>query len=117
MPKNVTLELKCAFCGASLMDPSHKVEGYPGIKLIAKTGDDTGPVWLSCIFGSPKVDTDMEFPQKSVAHFSCPHCSADCSTELKCDMCGAEMAMFKLSDGGQVRVCCRTRCKNVWLDL
>jgi len=117
MPKNVTLELKCIFCGESLMDQSHMVDGYPGIKLMAKTENDFGPVWLSCIFGSPNVDSDLEFPPKAVAHFSCPHCSADLSTEQKCDICRSDMAKFKLSDGGQVRVCCRSGCKNVWLDL
>jgi hypothetical protein len=99
------------------MDPSHKVDGYPGIKLKARTGDITGIVWLSSVLGSPKFESEVEFTKKVVARFSCPNCSAELTSTQTCDMCGALMARFKLSDGGKVRVCCRSGCKNVWLEL
>jgi hypothetical protein len=117
MAKNVTLELKCVYCGESLMDASHPVDGFSGIKIMAHTPEDSGIVWFSSIFGSPNADSEIVFQPKAVARFSCPHCATDLTTKQKCDLCRADMVSFRLAEGGQVKICSRRGCKHVWLDL
>jgi hypothetical protein len=117
MPKHVTVDLKCRYCGESLNDTTHMIDGNPGIKLRVRTKDQDGFVWLSAIFGSQNLETDLKLAKGEVVTFACPKCSAEQTTMQKCDVCGAPLAKFKLSDGGKVRVCCRSGCKNVWLDL
>jgi predicted RNA-binding Zn-ribbon protein involved in translation (DUF1610 family) len=117
MPRHITVQLKCRYCGESLIDESHPVDGTPGIKLNVRSGDKSATVWLSAIFGSNNIDSEVQFAKGEIVTFSCPNCSAEQNTGKKCDVCGAPVAMFKISDGGKVRVCCRSGCKNIWLDL
>ena len=117
MPRQITVELKCRYCGESLSDDTHPVDGNPGIKLKVSTGDQSSIVWLSAIFGSNNLDSEMQIDKGAIVEFACPHCSAPQSTNKKCEVCGAPVALFKLTDGGKVRVCCRSGCKNIWLDL
>lgn len=117
MPRKITVELKCRYCGESLSDDSHPVDGNPGIKLKVRSGDTNATVWLSAIFGSNNLESEVQFKKGEIVEFSCPHCSAPQTSNKKCDVCGAPVALFKLSDGGKVRVCTRSGCKNIWLDL
>lgn len=117
MPRNVTLELKCRYCGESLTDSSHLVDGSAGIKLKVQRNEQTAFVWLSALFGSNNLESEMEFKKGEVVELLCPHCSAPQTTTKKCDLCGAPLTMFIISDGGKLRICCRSGCKNLWLDL
>lgn len=117
MARHVTVELKCRYCGESLSDPEHMVDGNPGIKLKVRSGDKNAIVWLSSVFGSSNLESEVSFAKGEIVTFACPNCSAELTTSQKCDDCGAPVAKFKISDGGKVRVCCRNGCKNIWLDL
>lgn len=117
MPRHITVELKCHYCGESLSDESHPVDGNPGIKLKASSGGKSFFVWLSSVFGSNNLESEAQFKKGDIVEFACPHCSAPQTSNKKCDMCGAPVALFKLADGGKVRVCTRSGCKNIWLDF
>ncbi len=117
MAKNVTVALKCRYCGESLMDETHQIDDCPGVKLKVRKGDKYAAVWLSSVFGSSKIESEMEFAKGEIVVLACSKCSAEATTTQKCNMCGAPMVMFKLSDGGKVRICSRNGCKNLWLDL
>jgi len=117
MAKNVTVAVKCRYCGESLMDESPQIDDCPSIKLRARTEDGYAAVWLSSVFGSNNMESEAKFGKGEIVVLACPKCSAEATTSQKGNVCGAPMVMFKMSEGGKVRVCSRNGCKNLWLDL
>jgi methionyl-tRNA synthetase len=68
-------------------------------------------LYLSSVYGSYKVETEIDVPKSKIAGFRCPHCDADLKSTRKCDICNAQMVAFDLKEGGQVQICSRRGCK------
>lgn|GEM_PF-139230 len=108
----ISLNVKCPFCGKSLMDNEHKVDNEPSIKLLINTPDKKGVINLSSIYGSYNFICDLELDDQTIAVFACPHCKSELTSEEQCTTCQAPMTTVILDIGGKINFCSRKGCKN-----
>ena len=113
----ISIQVKCPHCGKSLMSAVNKLESAPAIEVNLTYAGKHAPLYLSSLYGSYKVQTDMNIPVGKVAGFRCPHCKADLKSTRKCDACGSQMIAFELKAGGQVQICSRRGCKKHVLEF
>ncbi len=113
----ISLNVKCPNCGASLMDPEHPVDNKPGIRLLLEMDGIEGEIVLSSIYGSYNFESNMTIASGHIAHFSCPHCKHEMSSEDECLSCGSHMVPFYLDMGGKVSICSRNGCKNHFVEF
>jgi len=99
------------------MSAVNKLESAPAIEVNLTYAGKHAPLYLSSLYGSYKVQTDMNIPVGKVAGFRCPHCKADLKSTRKCDACGSQMIAFELKAGGQVQICSRRGCKKHVLEF
>jgi len=111
------VEVSCARCNHSLMDPEHPVDGYPSIRVTMSVGREHGYLWLSCLYGSYNVESDHEIPLDAVVDFFCPHCHAHLIGSSGCPVCRTPMVPMIVRGGGIVQICSRRGCKGHILDL
>jgi len=113
----INVSLKCPHCKKSLMDNTKFLNGKPAIKVKLTYAGKNAPLFLSSVYGSYEVETDINVPKGKIAGFRCPHCGADLKSTRKCDVCSAQMVAFDLKDGGQVQICSRRGCKKHILEF
>ncbi len=111
------VELSCAHCNHSLMDPRQIIDGHPSICITISLGQNHGWLALSCLYGSYNIASDFEVPNDAVVHMFCPHCHAELRGGGACGDCGAPMVPMIVRGGGIVQICTRRGCKNHILDL
>jgi NADH-quinone oxidoreductase subunit E len=111
------VEVSCPRCNRTLMDSEHLIDSYPSIRVIVSFGDKHGPVALSSLYGSYKVECEFEIPDDTVVHLFCPHCHAELIGAADCAECGAPMVPMVVRRGGVVQICSRRGCKGHMLDL
>jgi len=111
------VEVACARCNHSLMDPSLIIDGYPAIRVTISFGEHHGMLLLSSVYGSYKVESETEIPLDTVVDFFCPHCQAQLSGAGPCAACGAPMVPMIVRGGGVVQICARRGCTYHMLDL
>ena len=99
------------------MDPKKKMDNKPAIIVHLTYAGKNSPLYLSSLYGSYKVETDLSVPDGKIAGFRCPHCKADLKSTRKCDVCGAQMVAFDLKEGGQIQICSRRGCKKHILEF
>jgi ssDNA-binding Zn-finger/Zn-ribbon topoisomerase 1 len=107
----INVFVKCPHCGKSLMNLKHRIDSKPSVAITLTYAGKNAPLYLSSLYGSFNVFTDINVPFGKVAGFRCPLCKSDLKSTRKCDMCGAQMVAFDLKDGGQVQICSRRGCK------
>ncbi len=111
------LEVSCARCNHSLMDPRHLIDGYPAIRVTVSFGNKHGRMTISSIYGSDKVDSEHKIPTDTVVQMFCPHCHAELIGGAPCGECEAPMVPMIVKGGGVVQICTRSGCKGHLLDL
>ncbi|MGA2773255.1 MAG: NAD(P)H-dependent oxidoreductase subunit E [Bryobacteraceae bacterium] len=111
------VEVSCARCNHSLMDPEHLVDGFPAIRVTLSFGREHGYIWLSCLYGSYNVESEHEIPKDTVADFFCPHCQAHLKGSSGCPECRMPMVPMVVRGGGIVQICSRRGCKGHILDV
>lgn len=107
----ISVSVQCPRCGKSLMNSEHKIDSKPSIRITLTYAGKHAPLFLSSLYGSYNIFTELKVPLGKVAGFRCPHCKSDLKSTRKCDMCGSQMIAFDLKDGGQVQICSRRGCK------
>ncbi len=107
----VTVKLKCVHCGHSLMDHERLVDNVASIKLYLKIGENEGYIWLSSIYGSYNLESNIDIEKGEVAMFKCPHCFHELKSAETCSECNAPLVDFHLEEGGKVSLCSRAGCK------
>jgi NADH-quinone oxidoreductase subunit E len=110
------VEVSCARCNHSLMDPRHVIDGRPSIRVTVSFGSKHGWLALSSLYGSYKVSSEYEIPIDEVVHMFCPHCHAELIGASKCSDCGAAMVPMIVRGGGVVQICTRRGCRGHMLD-
>ena len=110
------VEVSCARCNHSLMDPRHVIDGHPSIRVTVSFGSKHGWLALSSLYGSYKVSSEYEIPIDEVVHVFCPHCHAELIGAGKCSDCGAPMVPMIIRGGGVVQICARRGCRGHMLD-
>lgn len=111
------LEVSCARCNHSLMDPNHILDGHPAVRVTVSFGHKHGWFVLSGLYGSDKVSSQHEIPKDTIVHIFCPHCHAELIGGGACVECGAPMVPMIIRGGGVVQICSRRGCKGHILDL
>lgn len=111
------VEVSCARCNHSLMDPTHEIDGHPAIRITVSFENKHGWFLLSCLYGSHNVASEHEIPPGTILTMFCPHCHAELIGGAKCGECGAPMVPMILRGGGVVQICARRGCKGHILDL
>ena len=111
------LEVACARCNHSLMNPAHLLEGVPSIKVTIAFEQSHGWLLLSSLYGSYTIESEYEIPLDTVVNFFCPYCHGELSGAAECVVCGAPMVPMIVRGGGMVQICSRRGCKNHMLDL
>jgi hypothetical protein len=109
-----SLRLQHASCpnGHSLMDPDHKIDGYPSVTVVAKHKTGEGQIHLDPVYGSFKTVSEIEVPERGVVEFFCPECHASLNDEKQtCGVCSAPMFALQLPYGGIVEGCLRNGCQ------
>ncbi len=111
------LDVSCARCNHSLMDPRHIIDGHPPIRITVSFEDKHGWMTLSSLYGSYQVDCEYTIPPDTIVHVFCPHCHAELIGGAKCPECAAPMIPMIVRGGGVVQICSRRGCKGHILDL
>lgn len=111
------VEVYCARCNHSLMDPTHPVEGHPSVRVTISFGRQHGWLRLSSLYGSYTIESEHEIPEDTIAHFFCPHCHAELAGATDCPLCAAPMVPLIVRGGGMVQICSRRGCRSHMLDL
>ncbi len=111
------VEVYCARCNHSLMDPRHPVEGHPSVRVTISFGRLHGWLRLSSLWGSYTIESEHEIPADTVANFFCPHCHAELAGATDCPLCAAPMVPLIVRGGGMVQICSRRGCHSHMLDL
>lgn len=111
------VEVSCARCNHSLMDPQHILDRHASIRVTVSFGTKHGWLVLSSLYGSYKVAAEYEIPIDEIVHMFCPHCHAELIGGGMCSDCGAPMVPMIVRGGGVVQICARRGCKGHMLDL
>ncbi len=111
------VEVSCARCNHSLMDPRHPIDGHPSIRVTVSFGEKHGWFALSSLYGSHNVESEYDIPAETIADVFCPHCHAELVGAGACGECGAPMVPMIVRGGGIVQICSRRGCKGHLLDL
>ena len=111
------VEVSCARCNHSLMDPRHVIDGHPSIRVTVSFGNKHGWLALSSLYGSYKVSSEYEIPIDQVVHMFCPYCHAELIGAGKCSECSASMVPMIVRGGGVVQICSRRGCHGHMLDM
>lgn len=111
------VELSCARCNHSLMDPNYEIEGHPSVRVTASFGTRHGWLAISALWGSYTVHSEYEIPPDTVVTFFCPHCHAEMMGGMPCADCSAPMVPMIVRGGGVVQLCSRRGCKGHILDF
>jgi NADH:ubiquinone oxidoreductase subunit E len=110
------VEVSCARCNHSLMDPRHVIDARASICVTVSFGNRHGWLALSSLYGSYKVASEYEIPIDEILHVFCPHCHAELIGGGKCSDCGAPMVPMIVRGGGVVQICARRGCRGHMLD-
>jgi len=111
------IDVSCARCNHTLMDPRHVIDGLPCIRVTVSFGNEHGWLALSSLYGSYKVASDHESPPDEIVNMFCPHCHAELIGGGHCADCGAPMVPMIIRGGGVVQICSRRGCRGHMLDV
>ena len=107
----IHVDLQCTHCGANLMDKDKLIDGHQSIEVLVEYKGKQGIMHLSSRYGSYKIETKIDIPDREIVRFICPHCKKDMRSSRKCYECGAPMVTFESTLGGFLRICSRRGCK------
>ncbi len=111
------VETRCPHCEAGLMDESHLIDDHPSCKLDISFENVSGQVYLSGLYGSRNVESNIDIPEAAIADFFCPHCHGALQVASSCARCRAPNVSLTMDEGGVVLFCSRYGCKEHLLDL
>ena len=105
------VNVKCPYCKQSFMDENKIIDGYTSIKVAIQYRNKRGLLYLSSIYGSYNIISEINIPMDEIVLFFCPHCQSSLLTKNLCDKCHVPMTSFELLQGGKVHICSRRGCK------
>ncbi len=111
------ITVKCSHCNHTLMDPDHRIDGYPAVRMTASFGGKHGWVRMSCLYGSYTLESEYKIPAHALCNFFCTHCHSEFSGGNRCPRCDAPMVPMLVDGGGMIQICTRSGCKEHRLDL
>lgn len=116
MPE-LKVRVKCPYCRQSLMDDEKTIDGLPSVKVFIQFHDKKGFLYLSSIYGSYNISSEVPIPVGEIVLFFCPHCRSSLLTKDLCEKCNVPMAAFELQQGGKVQICSKRGCKKHMIEF
>ena len=107
----IQVNVKCPYCKESLMDNVHTIDGKPSIKVSIQSGNKLGDLYLSSLYGSYEIISEIDFIEDEIYIFSCPHCNSVLTSKNLCEKCSASMVAFEFIGGSKILICSRRSCK------
>lgn len=98
------------------MNSEKQIDGHPSVELKIQLHDKIGTLYLSSIFGSYNIMSDIHIPEKETVLFFCPKCNTSLLLKDLCEECKAPLAFLELKNGGTVQICSRRGCKYHFID-
>jgi NADH:ubiquinone oxidoreductase subunit E len=111
------VEVSCARCNHSLMDPENPVDGYPSVRVTVSYAREHAALRLSSLYGSFNAQCERHPPMDAIADFFCPHCHSHLVGASQCPECTAPMVPMIVRGGGIGQICSRRGCHGHLLDL
>ncbi len=111
------IEVSCSRCGHSLMDEASIVDGHPSIRVNISAVEGEGSLWLSSLYGSSSLKSEVPVPPEEVAKFFCPHCEKELAGSVSCAVCGAPLVLMAVDGDVVLQICSRRGCKEHMLEL
>jgi len=107
----IQVNVKCPHCGKSLMEEGHKIDGHPSVKVLIEYEKKKSSLYLSSLYGSYNIETEVFVPEKKIAQFFCPNCQKELKSTRLCELCQAPMVAMNFESGGIIQICSRRGCK------
>lgn len=107
----IQVNVKCPYCKESLMDNEHMIDGKPSIKVSIQSGKKLGDLYLSSLYGSYEIISEIDFTEGEIYIFSCPHCNSVLTSKNLCEKCNAPIVAFEFIRGSRILICSRRGCK------
>jgi two-component system NtrC family sensor kinase len=110
LPAYGIVKVKEALCphGHNLIDHSHKIEGLPSIKLVAKLGANVGFIHLDSIYGSQHHHYGIPAMKEKSFKLYCPQCDVSMMDEnQKCPECATSCYRIIIPNKGELIGCAR----------
>lgn len=111
------VEISCARCNHSLMDPGYLIDNHPSIRVTISFGRNHGWLRLSSLYGSYNIESEYEIPDDILVNFFCPHCHTELRGVGHCIECGSPMITLIVKGGGVIQICSRRGCRGHLLNL
>lgn len=111
------VQVKCPYCRKSLMDEERLIDDLPSVKVYIQFNDKKGLLYLSSIYGSYNLFSEIYIPMDEIVLFFCPHCRSSLLTSTLCEKCNVPMAAFELKQGGKVQICSKRGCKKHMIEF
>ena len=99
------------------MDEEKIIDDLPSIKVFIQFHDKKGFLYLSSIYGSYTISSEIHIPLNEIVLFFCPHCRSSLLTNNLCEKCHVPMAAFELQQGGKVQICSKRGCKKHMIEF
>lgn len=107
-------QIKNAACPQhhALIDPKVKIDGYPGIKVLAAYGEEEGLIYLNPVYGKNKEHRYLlGVPEGDEAQMFCPECRQSLLLPDKlCPKCHAHIYQIIVDSEGRMEGCTRKGC-------
>lgn len=111
------VKVSCPRCNHSLMDPAHRIDGHPSIRITMSFQHRHGWLRLSSLYGVHSHESEYDIPESTITHFFCPHCHTELNGASSCPECEAPAVPMIVSTGGMVQICSRQGCHWHRLDV
>jgi len=108
----IGIDVKCMFCGKSLMCEARPMEARPSIRVRVSQGKARGNLYMSSRYESAVTEADVPLAEGKTAKFYCPHCERELRDARTCPRCRAPLIPMESDGGGIVLVCSRKGCKD-----
>lgn len=113
----ISLKISCPHCGQSFMDSSRQLDEKPSVRFSIDYKGKRGALYLSSLYGSYKIDCELDIPEGDVVEFFCPNCETNLKGTRVCEVCGADMVTMMVVAGGKILICSRKGCKKHLLEF
>ena len=113
----IKLNVECPHCKHSLLDESHRIDGYPATHLLFECKEKKGELYLSSLYGSYNSEIPSLISEGDTIALFCPGCNTSLMSNRKCDKCNAQMVLMNIEDGGKIQICSRRGCKKHFLEF
>ena len=113
----IQVKVNCPYCKNSLMDSENLLDGSPSVHVVVQYGNKRGNVYLSSVYGSYNIKSEIDLPINEIFIFFCHRCNSVLITTHLCEECHAPMVAFDFIEGSRILICSRRGCKKHFIEF